>query len=250
MSKCKFCGAEVIGEHRFCPQCGKALDGGKEDTPATQAATTPQKKKGKKLVIGSIIGACLVLAIAFCTVFIMTELKKEHMQKELLLGLQYYLGQDYLGQDVEQDYAKAVEHLQKAADLGDADAHYYLGECYYNGQGVAQDYTKAYEYYRKAVEYYQKDADQGDAHAQFRLGDCYYTGQGIEYDYAKAVEYFQKAADQGDATAQNSLGFCYEHGHGVEKDLTKAAEYYQKAADQGHAVAKENLEALEQLGIK
>ncbi len=209
MSKCKFCGAEVIGEHSFCPQCGKALDGGKEDTPATQAATTPQKKKGKKLVIGSIIGACLVLAIAFCTSFIIAELKKEHMQKELLLGLQYYRGHD-----VEQDYAKAVEHLQKAADLGDADAHYYLGDCYYNGQGVAQDYTKAYEY------------------------------------YAKAVEYFQKAADQGDAAAQNSLGFCYEHGHGVEKDLTKAAEYYQKAADQGHAVAKENLEALEQLGIK
>lgn len=189
MSNCKFCGSEVIGEDRFCPQCGKALDGSKKDMPVAQAATTPQKKKGKgkKIVIG-IIGVCLVLAIAFCTVLIITRGERERNR-----GLDYYLGAY-----VEQDYEKAVEHLQKAANLGDAAAQYCLGLCYNNGQGVAQDYTKA-------VEYYQKAADQGYAAAQYSLGLCYECGCGVEKDLMKAAEYYRKAVDQGNSDAKEAL---------------------------------------------
>ena len=55
-----------------------------------------------------------------------------------------------------QDYAKAREWYEKAADKGDADAMADLGVLYANGQGVAQDYAKAREWYEKA-------ADKGDA---------------------------------------------------------------------------------------
>ena len=69
------------------------------------------------------------------------------------LGLLY---RDGLG--VTQDYAKAREWCEKAADKGDAGAMVTLGLLYHNGQGVAQDYAKAREWFEKA-------ADKGDASA-------------------------------------------------------------------------------------
>ena len=43
-------------------------------------------------------------------------------QKEYELGLKYYIGDG-----VEQDYAKAVEHFMAAASAGNADAQCDLG---------------------------------------------------------------------------------------------------------------------------
>ena len=66
------------------------------------------------------------------------------------------------GRGVKQDYIKAVEWYQRAAEQGYAAAQYHLGVMYDNGQGVKQDYIKA-------VEWYQKAAEQGHAEAQFNL---------------------------------------------------------------------------------
>src|SRR5262249_54716029 len=54
-----------------------------------------------------------------------------------------------------------------------------LGWTYRTGQGVAQDYAKAREWYEKA-------ADKGDAIAMNTLGVFYHNGQGVTRDYAKA----------------------------------------------------------------
>jgi TPR repeat protein len=62
------------------------------------------------------------------------------------------------GLGVAQDYAKAREWFEKAADKGDASAMNKLGWLYENGEGVTQDYTKARGWYQKA-------ADKGDASA-------------------------------------------------------------------------------------
>ena len=56
------------------------------------------------------------------------------------------------GQGVRQDYFKAVEWWQKAADQGDAPAQYNLGIMYQYGQGVKQNYTKAKEYFGLACD--------------------------------------------------------------------------------------------------
>jgi TPR repeat protein len=55
------------------------------------------------------------------------------------------------GQGVAQDYTKARELFQKAADEGEAIGMTNLGLLYENGQGVAQDYAKARELYEKAA---------------------------------------------------------------------------------------------------
>ena len=49
-----------------------------------------------------------------------------------------------LGQGVPQDNAQAAAWFRKAAEQGDADAQYTLGELNVLGQGVPQDWAEAY----------------------------------------------------------------------------------------------------------
>ena len=48
-----------------------------------------------------------------------------------------------------QSDAEAVHWYRKAADQGDAEAQFYLGVCYDNGQGVPKDETEAVKWYRR-----------------------------------------------------------------------------------------------------
>ena len=49
------------------------------------------------------------------------------------------------------DYARAKQYYERAAKQGDADAQYTLGVMYYRGQGMAQSYTHAKQYYVSMV---------------------------------------------------------------------------------------------------
>ena len=140
----------------------------------------------------------------------------------------------YFGRGVQQDYAKAVYWYEKSAEQGKAYAQNSLGVCYYFGRGVQQDYAQA-------VFWYEKSAEQGDADAQFMLGVCYDLGQGVQQDYAKAVYWYEKSAEQGDANAQNNLGDCYYFGQGVKQDYAKAVYWYEKSAEQGNDAAQYSL---------
>lgn len=55
------------------------------------------------------------------------------------------------GQGVKQNYKKAVDYYQKAADQGNPLAQFNLGYFKEGGLGGEQDYNKATEYYQKAA---------------------------------------------------------------------------------------------------
>lgn len=55
-----------------------------------------------------------------------------------------------------------IANLIDAASYGDSAAQCQLGDAYFNGEGVAQDYEKAFEWYEKA-------AAQGNENAQIAL---------------------------------------------------------------------------------
>ncbi|QIC72349.1 sel1 repeat family protein [Acinetobacter indicus] len=76
----------------------------------------------------------------------------------------------------DQNFFNATEI---SAKKGDMTAQYNLGVMYANGQGVTQNYSKAFEWYSRA-------AAQGDADAQYRLGLMYASGQGVTQNYSKA----------------------------------------------------------------
>ena len=112
-----------------------------------------------------------------------------------------------------------------------------LGSRYYNGDGVAQDYSQAVYWYRKA-------AEQGDAEAQYNMGVCYENGQGVDKDYAQAVCWYRLAAEQGLADAQFNLGVCYYKGLGTSKDKAQAIYWFEKVAGQGGENAKTALDEV------
>lgn len=91
-----------------------------------------------------------------------------------------------------------IVSLRAAAEQGDADAQYRLGECYYIGDGVWKDVSETAAWYRKA-------AEQGHAEAQYNLGICYYNGRGVKKDTAEAAKWFREAAKNGDADAKEML---------------------------------------------
>ena len=55
------------------------------------------------------------------------------------------------GISVEKDYGKAIEYLQKAADLKDNVAQFNLALAYQKGQGVEKDYKKVIYWYKKSA---------------------------------------------------------------------------------------------------
>jgi TPR repeat protein len=91
-----------------------------------------------------------------------------------------------------------------------------LGGLYATGQGVAQDYAKAREWFDKAAE---KVDGMGD------LGWLYPNGQGVA-DPAKVREWFEKAAEKSYADAMGVLGWLYANGYGVAQDYAKARDAF------------------------
>jgi hypothetical protein len=74
-----------------------------------------------------------------------------------------------LGQDTKTT-SKPTTKFQETkarAEKGDAVAQFDLGNSFYNGAGVPQDYSEALKWYRKA-------AEQGYAAGQYNVGMCYY----------------------------------------------------------------------------
>lgn len=127
-----------------------------------------------------------------------------------------------------------LDELIKNAQSGDSEAQYRLGECYYYGNGIEQDY-------KKAVEWYEKSAEQGYAKAQNNLGFCYGKGYGVEKNLEKEVEWYIKSAEQGNSIAQRNLGKCYYYGNGIEKDIEKARILWEKSSQQGYLPANSDL---------
>jgi uncharacterized protein len=76
------------------------------------------------------------------------------------------------------DNAEAVKWFLKSAKQGDIDAQNALGNAYYYGTGVPQDYSLAFEWFRKS-------------NSLFCLGEMYYYGYGVEKDEAEAVRYYR-----------------------------------------------------------
>ena len=140
----------------------------------------------------------------------------------------------YNGEGVHQDYTEAFLWYRKAADQGDVRAQYNLGCMYYDGKGVSQDYIEAARWFRKAV-------DRNDTRAQYSIGTMYYYGRGVPVDRVEAARWYRKAADQGLAKAQYDLGYLYYYGQGVPQDHAEADRWFHKAADQGDVNARQHL---------
>ena len=131
------------------------------------------------------------------------------------------------GIGVDQDYVKAAEDFNAAAQRGNQEARNSLAYLYMNGLGVPQDETKAFGLFKNA-------ANSGNVNAQYQTGICYQFGTGCKPDWKKAADFLTRAAEQGDVEAMERLGYLfYEGSEDLPADDRKSFEWFLQAAGNG-----------------
>lgn len=140
------------------------------------------------------------------------------------------------GYGVTQNYQKAFELYQKAAELGLPQALFELGNAYEKGyHGIVEaDIVKA-------VEYYKKGAEAGNCDCLNSLGAMYMYGKGVRRNRKRGFSLFSQAA-KANLEAKYNIALCYEHGTGTEKSIAKALEIYNTLASSGDSYSVEKME--------
>src|SRR5699024_5137068 len=103
----------------------------------------------------------------------------------------------------------------------------WLGSLYYRGEGVEQDYAKAFQLLTWAY-----DQDTSSNWGAYYLGACCAHGWGTQQDYVQARK-FLEMVDWNSTSAFYLLGYLYARGLGGPEDIAKGVEYLRRAGDHG-----------------
>lgn len=140
-----------------------------------------------------------------------------------IANAEYLVGAMYLeGEGVENDFGKAFTWFSKAAEHGDADGQVALARMYRNGLGTQRDFPQALRWFGEA-------ANSGSSEGAFEMANMFFSGEGTPQNYSEAVRWFKVSADRRHALASFHLGVLYAEGKGVEKDLESAFFYLSNA---------------------
>lgn len=168
-----------------------------------------------KRITSIVLALVMVFALFGTSVFAADDADAQAALEE---GLGYWFGSGPDGYDMK----KAQEAFQKAADLGSAEAWYWLGILAYYGVDP--------ERWPDVIDCFLKAADLGSAFGFYGLGELSREGKGVEKDFETAAGYYQQAIDAGCDLGYVGLGHLYRDGSDeIEKDGQKALEYYTKA---------------------
>ncbi len=127
----------------------------------------------------------------------------------------------------KKDYSSALDHLQKAAGLGHALAHFNLGWMFSEGLGMAQDFTSASFHYQEA-------AGLGISMAHHNLARMHLDGgSNFAKSIPDAIRHFELAAEGNVAASIGCLGMIYLNGNGVPADRSRAVELLAQAVKLG-----------------
>ena len=149
----------------------------------------------------------------------------------------------FYGQGVAQDYAKAFQTFTRAAEMGHPEAMTMIGFYYDRGLGgVERNDAMAVVWYRRA-------AESGSASGMHDLGAMCRDGRGVQQDYTEAVRWFRLAVDRGYAVAMTALGMMYRDGKGVGQDAVEAGRWFRAASDLGERLGMNNLAFAYQTGV-
>ncbi len=133
----------------------------------------------------------------------------------------------------EGDYEKALEYLTKAAELGNAEAHYNLSHMYDNRWGVEKDDEKR-------VHHIEEAAIGGHPQARYNLGNHETKNGRLE----RALKHFVIAANLGLHESLQRVKELYADGHASKEDYATALRAYQAALDATKSAERDEAEAF------
>ena len=132
----------------------------------------------------------------------------------------------------EGNYKSALEYFTKAAELGDANAHYELSIMYREGDGIEKD-KKKYLYHTEEA------AIAGHPMARHNLG-YEEAGNGR---FQRAKKHYIIAANLGYQNSLNGLRQLHADGHASKEEYFNALRAYQAAVDATKSREREEGEA-------
>lgn len=147
------------------------------------------------------------------------------------------------------DPVQGARLMERAAELGSAEAQGFLGMMYINGNHVENDFETGILWLQKAAE----NGNQRAAGAldKYDRPEAYNAAANMEFakkelaDKEKVFRLMKHAAEGGLAVSQNSLGLLYMKGYGVLPDYEAGMEWFRKAADQGNENAIRSIQKYE-----
>ncbi|KAK1741570.1 Sel1-like repeat family protein [Skeletonema marinoi] len=152
--------------------------------------------------------------------------RAEANDRHALLPMGYDLHQ-------EEDYGSALAYWKKAAELGNAEAHYVVSNIYWEGKGVEKDI-------KKAIYHLEKAAIDGHPFARYNLG-CIEGNNGRK---DRAVKHYIIAASLGHDTSLEDLRECYAEGSVQKEDFAAALRAHQAAVDATKSLERDVAEAF------
>ncbi len=143
------------------------------------------------------------------------------------------------GNGVQQNFEKAFLCFKQAHERGNRNASFHLALCYIRGQGVGRDTKMAVPLLNTVI-----NSEIPIPRAFHQLAICYHIGQGIKRDVQKAKTYEFRAFElfnhpdyDEDATLLFFRGNCFEIGFGTQRNEQQAFLCYQKAANLNNPLA-------------
>ena len=141
----------------------------------------------------------------------------------------YFLGDKYYsGYKIEQDYDLAMFYFRMAARFNYGRAEFNIGKMYEDGLGIIKSYEKAIKWYKLA-------STHGEVKALASMGDVYLD----KNEFNKAFELYNMAyenyEDKNDAAVvMLKIGYLYIYGRGVDKNRAKGLEWLKMALKTGN----------------
>lgn len=158
----------------------------------------------------------------------------ECLQAQKTVGLMYAQGTG-----TTPDPEKAMQYWMRAANQGDIDSHFDIGQlCNELGD------------YANAIHHWQYASKNGHLRAQMNMGALFFNGlNGVPKIPEQAFFYWKMAADQDLADAQYKIAVMYFEGNGTDINYEQAAEYFKRAGDQCQTAAQRNLAVMYHKGL-
>ena len=148
-------------------------------------------------------------------------------------GAMAYLGYCYINEKgVEENRELGYRYLKMAAEQGDKNAWYFMGEYHAKSTGEEIDYSAAFDCYLRA-------AESGHKQAQTEIAILYEEGKGVARDDSAAAKWYSLAAEKEEPTALYRMGIKREKQDSINnlkgKELKKspAFKYLLRAAEKG-----------------
>jgi len=133
----------------------------------------------------------------------------------------------------EGNYKRAFAYLLKAAELGDAGAHYQISLLYREGKGVEKSK-------KKEVYHLEEAAIAGNPYARHNLG-CY---ESECCKYERAVKHWIIAANLGHEGSMQNVKAAYRGGLVSKEDFDLALRGHQAAIDATKSPQRDEAEAF------